>query len=60
METHWSEERQRGRWNVRTETFGELTATKTHYHVKGRLEAYEGKKQIFIKHWDKKIPRKLM
>ena len=59
QETHWTEELQRGKWKVRTETYGELTATATHFVVKGRLEAYEGAKQIYTKKWNKKIPRKL-
>ena len=59
QETHWTEELQRGKWKVRTETYGELTATATHFVVKGRLEAYEGAKQIYTKKWSKKIPRKL-
>lgn len=59
QQTHWTEERKRGKWHVRTETYGELSATKTHFVVKGRLEAYEGKKLVFKKNWNKKMARKL-
>ncbi|MGQ0484074.1 MAG: CocE/NonD family hydrolase [Hyphomicrobiales bacterium] len=59
METHWTEELKRGRWHVRTETYGRLTATKTHWIVWGKLEAFEGKKKVFEKEWNEKIERKL-
>ena len=59
METHWTEERRRGTWNTRTETYGRLTATKTHWIVWGKIEAFEGKKKVFEKVFDEKIERKL-
>ena len=59
MTTHWSEELKRGRWQIRTEAHAEWTATKNHWLIKGRLEAYEGKKQIFTRQWDEQIERKL-
>ncbi|MFO1122045.1 MAG: CocE/NonD family hydrolase [Hyphomicrobiales bacterium] len=59
METHWTEIRRRGTWNTRTETYGRLTATKTHWIVWGKIEAYEGKKKIFEKEFNEKIERKL-
>ncbi len=59
METHWTEARKRGTWEARTETYGRLTATKTHWIVWGKIEAYEGKKQVFAKEFNEKIERKL-
>jgi uncharacterized protein len=59
METHWTEARRRGTWNTRTETFGKLTATKSHWIVWGKIEAYEGKKKVFEKEFDEKIERKM-
>jgi uncharacterized protein len=59
METHWTEELKRGTWHVRTETYGTLTASKTHWRVTGRIEAYEGKKKVFEKHFEEEIERKL-
>ena len=59
METHWTEIRRRGTWNTRTETYGRLTATKTHWIVWGKIEAYEGKKKVFEKEFNEKIERKL-
>lgn len=57
---HWSMETSRGDWKVRTETYSSMTASKTHWHITGRLEAYEGEQQVFSKDWDKKIKRKLL
>jgi uncharacterized protein len=59
METHWTEEMKRGKWQVRTETYGRLTATKTHWVVWGKIDAFEGKKLVFTKEFDEKIERKL-
>ncbi len=59
METHWTEAQSRGTWSVRTETFGTLTATATHWVVGGKIEAYEGKKLIFVKEFNEKIERRL-
>jgi putative CocE/NonD family hydrolase len=59
METHWTEGRKRGKWETRTETYGRLTATKTHWIVWGKIEAYEGKKQVFVKEFNESIERKL-
>jgi uncharacterized protein len=59
METHWTETRKRGRWEIRTETYGRLTATETHWIVWGKIEAYEGKKQVYTREFNEKIPRQL-
>jgi hypothetical protein len=59
MKTHWTEIRERGKWKTRTETYGELRATRTHWLVTGRIEAFEGKKKVFTKTFDEKIERKL-
>jgi hypothetical protein len=59
METHWTEARKRGTWETRTETYGRLTATKTHWIVWGKIDAFEGKKKVFTKEFNEKIGRKL-
>ena len=59
METHWTEERKRGKWHIRTETYGKLEATRTHWIVWGKIEAYEGKKKVFEKEFSEHIDRKL-
>lgn len=60
QECHWTEERWRGDWKVRTETRSALRASKTHWHVTGRLEAYEGATLVFSRDWDRKIRRKMV
>jgi hypothetical protein len=37
-----------------------LTATKEHWLVKGRLEAFEGRGRILARRWNEKIERKLI
>jgi uncharacterized protein len=59
METHWTEELKRGKWQVKTETYGRLTATKTHWVVWGKIDAFEGKKKVFTKEFNEQIERKL-
>ncbi len=59
METHWTEVRRRGTWNTRTETYGRMTATKTHWVLWGKIEAFEGKKKVFEKEFNEEIPRLL-
>ena len=60
METHWTEEQRRGAWSTRTETYSRMTATKTHWVIWGKLEAFEGKKKVFTREWNEKIERKLV
>jgi putative CocE/NonD family hydrolase len=60
QECHWTEERTRGDWSVRTETRSAMTASKTHWHVTGSLHAFENEELILSRTWDKKIKRKLV
>ena len=60
QECHWSMETSRGNWVTRTGTYSSMRATATHFHITGRLEAYEGKKQILVRHWDEKVKRRLL
>ena len=59
MATHWTEEMTRATWQVRTETHTRFAATKTHWLVEAKLEAFEGKKKVASRTWKKKIPRQL-
>lgn len=45
--THWTQELERDDWKVRTETFSAMRADATHFHLTGRIEAYEGDVLIF-------------
>jgi hypothetical protein len=55
--THWTQELERGNWQVRTEALSEMTATATDFRLKARIEAYEGDKLVFEKEFDETIPR---
>ena len=58
-ETHWTEERSRGDWSIRTETFSSMTSDKSYFYLKARVEAYEKAKLIFTKKMESKIKRVL-
>jgi hypothetical protein len=60
QECHWTMETARDDWVTRTETYSTMTASATHFRITGRLEAYEGERQILVRHWDKKIKRQLL
>jgi uncharacterized protein len=60
METHWTEGLKRGKWEVRTETYGRLTASPTVWKVWGKIVAFEGKREVFSREFSEDIPRKLM
>jgi hypothetical protein len=64
MTTHWTEELERddgpwAGWRVRTETMSEMTASATHFHLKARIEAWEGDDLVFARDFDETIPRNL-
>lgn len=59
METHWTESRRRGAWDTRTETYGRLSASATHWKVWGRIDAFEGGQLVFSKLFEEDIPRRL-
>jgi uncharacterized protein len=56
-ETHWTQELERDDWRVRTETFSAMWSDATHFHVTGRLEAYEGDELIFERNYADSIER---
>jgi uncharacterized protein len=59
METHWTATRKRGPWTIRTETYTKLSATKTHWKIWARIDAFEGRKKIFTKDFEEEIARLL-
>ena len=50
----------RGDWEVRTVTRTILKSTPTEFQIQADLDAYEGKRRVFAKSWDKKVPRDLV
>ncbi len=64
MTTHWTEELGRdcgpwAGWRVSTETTSEMTATRTHFRLKARIEASEGDAHLVARDCDEEIPRDL-
>jgi uncharacterized protein len=56
-ETHWTQELEREGWRVRTETFSAMWSDATHFHLTGRLEAYEDDALVFERDYSESIPR---
>jgi len=59
METHWTEELKRGKWQTRIETYTRHESTATHWIIWGLIEAFEGRKKVFRREWNEKVERKL-
>ena len=60
--THWTQtySREDG-WSIRTETFQEMWADETHFHITARIEAYEGEDLVFERNWkDETVVRNLV
>jgi len=60
IETHWTQTLERGDWQVRTETFSEMTCDSGHFHLSARLEAFEGGELYYEKSWKHSVPRKFV
>jgi putative CocE/NonD family hydrolase len=56
-ETHWTETLARGDWSVRTETFTSMRSDPATFHLRGRIEAYEGEALVFERDFDESIAR---
>lgn len=59
-EAKWAYEMSRGTWRMRSVTRTTMTATPTHFHVKARLEAWEGDDLVHEQDWMEDIPRQLV
>lgn len=57
---HWTEELERGDWQVRTESRQKMWADREHFYVHAELEAFEGDERVFSRTWDKKIKRDMV
>jgi len=55
--THWTQELERGDWKVRTQTFSAMWCDATHFHLSGRIEAYEGEDLIFERDFSESVER---
>ena len=57
---HWTVTMAREDWRVRTETRSEMWADRTHFYIHAGLTAYEGRSEVYSRHWDRKIRRDLV
>jgi hypothetical protein len=56
-ETAWRMGMSRGDWSIETRTRTVMTSSRTHFHVRATLDAYEGDTCVAAKEWDSIIPR---
>jgi putative CocE/NonD family hydrolase len=56
-ETHWTQTLSRADWSVRTETWSTMRADREHFHLTGRIEAYEGDALVFARDFAESVPR---
>jgi uncharacterized protein len=56
-ETHWTQTLSRPDWSVRTETWSTMRADRSHFHLTGRIEAYEGDALVFARDFQESVPR---
>ncbi|RST86947.1 CocE/NonD family hydrolase [Aquibium carbonis] len=59
-QTHWTETLGRGDWRVRTETRTSMRSDAEHFHLEGRIEAFEGQRVVFSRQFSNKIKRDLI
>ena len=55
--THWTEERNRGDWRTRTETFATMNSDADNFYIHAKLEAYENEKLFYEKEISETIGR---
>ena len=55
--THWTEERNRGDWRTRTETFATMHSDADNFYIQAKLEAYENETLLFEKKFSETISR---
>jgi len=55
--THWTEERNRGDWQTRTETFATMKCDAENFYIQAKLEAYENEKLFYEKQISETIRR---
>ena len=54
---HWTQEWQRGDWQVRTEARCEMWADATTFHLRATLEAWEGQERVLTRAFEDAIAR---
>jgi hypothetical protein len=59
-EIAWTVAMSRGDWSIETRTHSVMTATRSHFRVQARLDAFEGDARVFSRNWMSEIPRDLV
>lgn len=59
-QTHWTQTLARDGWSIRTETFADMWSDATTFHLRGRIEAYEGGRKVFERDFDDTVARNLL
>jgi predicted acyl esterase len=59
-EIHWTEQLERGEWQVRIETCTRMWSDRENFYIHAELEAYEGDTKVFTRCWDRKLRRDLV
>lgn len=59
-QTHWTQTLARDGWSIRTETFADMWSDTTTFHLRGRIEAYEGGRKVFERDFDDTVARNLL
>lgn len=59
-QTHWTQTLARDGWSIRTETFADMWSDATTFHLRGRIEAYEGGRKVFERDFREAIARDLL
>jgi hypothetical protein len=55
--THWTEERNRGNWRTRTETFATMHSDADNFYILAKLKAYANETLFFEKEFSETISR---
>ena len=57
LDITWTEEYERGAWQVSSQTRTIFTSTATHFHIEAQLEARQGEEIVHTEKWTKDFPR---
>ncbi|MDH3377501.1 MAG: CocE/NonD family hydrolase [Gammaproteobacteria bacterium] len=59
-EIHWTEQLERGEWQVRIETRTTMWSDRENFYIQAELEAFEGDTKTFTRSWDRRLRRNLV
>jgi len=59
-ETSWTQTLRRGDWSVRTVATTRMWSDATHFHMRARIEAFEGRTLLYARDEESQIIRKCL